>query len=93
MIVSFKHRGLESFFRTGSRKGIQTEHARKLSRILSVLDVAESIDPLLSIPGYRTHALTGNRSGFWSLKVSGNWRVVFRFVGTDVELVDYLDYH
>ncbi|WP_445227761.1 type II toxin-antitoxin system RelE/ParE family toxin [Corynebacterium sp. H128] len=91
--MSFKHRGLECFFRTGSRKGIQAEHARKLSRILSVLDVTESIDPLLSIPSYRTHALAGNRSGFWSLKVSGNWRVVFRFVGTDVELVDYLDYH
>lgn len=47
----------------------------------------------LDLPGWRLHPLRGGLTGFWSLSVSGNWRVVFRFIGTDIELVDYLDYH
>jgi len=45
------------------------------------------------VPGWRLHALSGNQAGFWSITVNGNWRVIFRFVNSDVELVDYLDYH
>ena len=44
-------------------------------------------------PGYPLHPLHGKLESYWAVNVSGNWRVVFRFVGTDVELVDYLDYH
>lgn len=44
-------------------------------------------------PGMCLHPLKGELTGFWSVSVSGNWRVIFRFIGTDVELVDYLDYH
>ncbi|RWJ04887.1 MAG: hypothetical protein EOR25_30035 [Mesorhizobium sp.] len=35
----------------------------------------------------------GDLEGHWAVRVNGNWRVTFRFVGSDVELVDYLDYH
>lgn len=92
VIVSFQHRRLEEFFRTGSKRGIQTQHASKLARVLSALDQATTIEPILHIPGYRAHELSGDRNGFWSLRITGNWRVIFRFVGEDVELVDYLDY-
>jgi len=44
-------------------------------------------------PGYRLHPLRGDLDGFWAVSISGNWRVIFHFVSTDVELVDYLDYH
>ena len=47
----------------------------------------------LDLPGFRLHPLKGQLTGFWSLTVSGNWRVIFRFIEADVELVDYLDYH
>ena len=92
MIVSFRHKGLETLFRTGSTKGVQAAHAPKLLRILLVLDAAETPDEL-DLPGYKLHSLKGDRKGFWSIWVNGNWRVIFRFDGSDVELVDYLDYH
>ncbi len=92
MIVSFRHKGLEALYRTGSKKGVQPAHASKLVRILGVLDVAQSAADL-AIPGFRTHELKGDLAGYWSIWVNGNWRVTFRFIGQDVELVDYQDYH
>lgn len=93
VIVSFKHAGLQQFYESGSKSGIDPAHADKLARMLSVLDQVHDPAPLLAFPGYRAHKLTGSLAGYWSLRVSGNWRLIFRFVGEDVELVDYLDYH
>jgi len=67
-------------------------HAPKLLRVLSILDVAREPREL-EIPGFRTHALPGPLRNHWSISISGNWRVIYRFVDGDVELVDYLDYH
>jgi proteic killer suppression protein len=47
----------------------------------------------LNRPSWRLHGLTGDRSGFHAVTVQANWRLTFRFVGQDVELLDYLDYH
>lgn len=92
MITSFRHKGLGAFHATGSKRGIQPDHAAKLGRILSMLNVA--VEPQdLAIPGFRTHELAGEQEGTWSVRVNGNWRVTFRFTGTDVELLDYVDYH
>jgi Plasmid maintenance system killer protein len=92
MIVSFLHKGLERFYLTGSKAGIQAEHAKKLASILYLLDAASEPE-YLNAPTYRLHELQGDRQGIWSMKVNGNWRVTFRFVGTDIELVNYEDYH
>lgn len=92
MIKSFRHKGLETFFRVGSKAGIRPDHADKLKKLLFALDLAKSAQDL-DAPGWRLHQLSGRKKGCWSLSVSGNWRVVFRFDGVDVELVDYLDYH
>lgn len=92
MIIGFRHKGLEAFFKTGSTKGIQASHARKLSIILDLLVVASSPADL-NLSGFRLHPLKGKLEGYWSITVNANWRVTFRFVGQDVELVDYLDYH
>ena len=92
MIVSFRHKGLEALYRDNSKKGVQPAHVPKLSRILAVLDVAQ--EPAdIAIPSFRAHQLKGDLAGHWSVWVNGNWRVTFRFVGQDVELVDYRDYH
>ncbi|CDZ37588.1 Plasmid maintenance system killer [Neorhizobium galegae bv. officinalis] len=92
MIVSFRHKGLEAFYRSGMTKGIQAAHSAKLGRILGLLDVAVSSKDL-NLPGFKLHPLKGNLKGHWSIWVNGNWRVTFRFVGADVELVNYQDYH
>jgi len=92
MIISFQHKGLEKFYNTGSTQGIQFAHAKKLKMILAMLDVA--YDPQsLNQPSLRLHALKGSLKDYWSVWVNGNWRVTFRFIGSDVELVNYQDYH
>lgn len=92
MIVSFRHKGLEQLYRDGTKKGVQSAHVPKLLRILSVLDVAQTAEDL-AIPSFRAHPLKGNLAGHWSIWVNGNWRITFRFLDADVELVDYQDYH
>ncbi|MHB0975851.1 MAG: type II toxin-antitoxin system RelE/ParE family toxin [Candidatus Aquicultorales bacterium] len=92
MIKSFAHKGLEKFYKTGSKAGIQANHAEKLSRILDYLDVAESPDDM-DFPGLALHEFQGDRAGIWTVSVSGNWRVTSRFAGSDVEIVNYEDYH
>ena len=92
MIVSFRHKGLETLFNTGSSRGVQAAHVPKLQRILAFLDVAKAPADM-NYPGYKLHPLKGDMKGHWSVWVNGNWRVTFRFVGADVELVDYTDYH
>lgn len=92
MILGWKHKGLRLFFETGSTSGIRPDHSRRLAHILTVLNRAENPEDL-NLPGWRLHQLKGNLSGFWSITVTANWRVIFRFVETDVELVSYLDYY
>jgi proteic killer suppression protein len=91
-IKSFRHKGLRRFFETGSTAGIHAKHAARLRLILGRLDVAtEPRD--MGLPGLDLHPLRGDRAATWAVKVSGSWRVTFRFTGTDAEVVDYEDYH
>ncbi len=91
-ILKFRHKGLERFFLKGSTSGIQARHKDRLRLILGRLNAAwEPRD--MDLPGLGLHRLKGKLKGHWAVKVSGNWRVTFRFNGNDVELVDYLDYH
>ncbi|GAB6038043.1 type II toxin-antitoxin system RelE/ParE family toxin [Fundidesulfovibrio butyratiphilus] len=92
MIRSFKHKGLETLFLDGSTKGVQAKHAQKLTDILDLLDNARRPEDM-GFPGSALHPLKGNRAGFWAVKVSGNWRLIFRMEQGDAHDVDYLDYH
>lgn len=92
MVVGIRHKGLKQFYEKGSKRGIQHDHEKKLRRILAALDAATRPADL-NLPGYDLHPLKGNRAGTWSISVSGNWRVTFRFDGNDVTAVDYEDYH
>ena len=92
MILSFKHKGLERFFKTGKKSGIQAKHAKRLQIILGRLNASTSPEDM-NLPGLYLHQLSGTRSKYWSVRVSGNWRVTFRFNGGDAEVVDYEDYH
>jgi proteic killer suppression protein len=92
MIKSFSHNGLENFFRTGSKAGIQPAHEKKLRLQLAALDNAKSPTDLGAI-NWALHALQGKYAGYWAISVSRNWRLTFTFEGTDAILVDYIDYH
>lgn len=92
MIKSFGHKGLEEFFFDGTTRGIQGKHADRLRRILDRLDSAEAVQDMAA-PGYDLHPLKGKLKDHWSVKVSGNWRVTFRFEDGNAHVVNYQDYH
>ena len=92
MIRSFRHKGLESFFRTGSKAGIRAVHARRLRLQLGLLDAAKQpVD--MNLPGWRLHPLRGDLHGHWAVWVDKTWRLTFTFAGGDATGVDYRDYH
>jgi proteic killer suppression protein len=92
VIKSFRHKGIQKFFETGSKAGIQPPHAGRLRLQLTRLD--DAIGPHdMNAPGWKLHALSGKLDGHWAVTVNGNWRLTFRFEGTDAILVDYQDYH
>ncbi len=92
MIRSFKHRGLKRLYESGDRSGVRADLAETVERILTILDSATT-PQALNMPRYRLHPLKGNRKGLWSVTVRANWRVVFRFEGTDALDVELIDYH
>ena len=92
MIRSFRHKGIERFFLKGTKSGIQAKHAAKLRLILGRLNASQSPKDM-NLPGLYLHQLGVDRRGIWSVRVSGNWRVTFRFNEGDAEIVDYEDYH
>jgi len=92
MIKSFKHKGLRVFYETGSTRGIQSEHSKKLRMQLAAMDSATTNDDM-DIPGYRLHPLKGDRKGFWSISVRGNWRITFQFEEGNIYVIDYEEYH
>lgn len=92
MIKSWQHNGLKKFYDTGVKSGIRPEHSVRLKIILQRLDAA-TIESDMNTPGMRFHTLKGELNGFYSVSVSGNWRVIFGFEGKNAVLVDYLDYH
>jgi len=92
VIKSFRHKGLEEFFKQGSKAGIQPVHAKRLRVQLARLNASKSHKDM-SLPGWKLHPLTGNLKNHWTVWVNGNWRMTFTFDNGDAILVDYQDYH
>jgi proteic killer suppression protein len=92
MINKFRHRGLEKYFTSGSKVGIQAKHEKRIRLILARLDASMSPQDM-NLPGLKLHELKGKRKGTWAVSVSGNWRITFAFNGVDAVDIDYEDYH
>ncbi|MBW7931509.1 MAG: type II toxin-antitoxin system RelE/ParE family toxin [Gammaproteobacteria bacterium] len=92
MIRGFRHKGLLRLYESGSTRDVPASLVPRLSRVLARLDVAASPGDM-NLPGWRLHRLKGDRAGCWSVWISGNWRLVFRFDGVEARDVDLVDYH
>jgi len=92
MIVSFRHKGLQLLFEQGDRRKVLSDHVARIARILARLEEASEVGNM-DLPGFRLHLLKGDLAGYWSVTVSGNWRIVFRFEGGHARNVDLIDYH
>lgn len=92
MIKSFKHKGLKKFFMKADRSGIEQKLVSRIKTRLTVIDAAETLEAI-DLPGYDLHPLKGDRADIWSISVSGNWRMTFRFVDGDAEILNLEDYH
>ena len=92
MIRSFRHKGIERFFLTGAKAGIQPSHAKKLLDQLAALNVATKPEQM-KFPGWQFHSLSGGLEAHWAVSVNGSWRLTFTFEDEDAVLVDYQDYH
>jgi len=92
VIRSFRHKGLEEFFRSGSKAGIQPRHAPRLQLQLGRLDASDA-PVAMGLPGWRLHPLKGHLVGHWAVWVDKKWRLTFSFIGPHAVDVDYQDYH
>ena len=90
--MRFAHKGLRTLYHTDRSFGLPQDLLPRIRRILADLDVATRPRDL-GVPGYRLHPLRGTREGQWSIRVSANWRIVFRFEGGEPVDVDFVDYH
>ena len=93
-IQGFRHKGLRQLYEDDNPKGVQATMADKLRKLLLALSTADSLDDLDKFPGWKLHPLKGDLREFWSLTVSGNWRLIFRYDATansaaDLDLIDY----
>ncbi|MDH5509363.1 MAG: type II toxin-antitoxin system RelE/ParE family toxin [Nitrospinota bacterium] len=92
MIRTFKHRGLKRLYERGDQGQVSSEHLSRIEDIIARLDIAVAPSDL-DLPGYGLHPLKGKLKGFWAVKVSGNWRIIFRFKDGDAFDVNLIDYH
>ncbi len=92
MILGFRHKGLERLFVKGDRGQVSPKLISKVERVLARLEEAKEPHDM-NLPGFGLHQLKGNRAGYWSVRISGNWRITFCFKGQDVSDVDLIDYH
>ena len=92
MIQTIRHRGLKRLYERGDASGVRTDQVTRMSDVLAHLDAAQKPSDL-ALPGYRLHPLKGDYKGWWSVTISGNWRIIFRFEDGDAFDVDVVDYH
>ncbi len=93
-LVRFRHKGLRQLHEGGNAKAVSAAMTDKLRKLLFALETAETLEQLGRFPGWKPHPLKGDLKGFWSLTVTGNWRLVFRYdentnAVSDIDLIDY----
>jgi proteic killer suppression protein len=93
-LVRFRHKGLGLFYEEGNARSVPATMAGKLGNLLFAIETAETLEQLGKFPGWKLHPLKGDMKGFWSLTVTGNWRLIFHYdedanVASETDLIDY----
>ena len=92
-IQSFRHKGLKKLFEDDNARGVLSQQVDKIRDMLAAIDAADEVEEIGLFPGWRLHPLKGDYEGFYSITVTGNWRIVFRFEEGDADDLDLIDYH
>jgi proteic killer suppression protein len=92
VIKRFRHKGLETLFKTGNTKGVDAQLADKLRRMLARRNDGP-LPEARALPGYKLHPLKGDRAGSWAAWVTGNQCLTFDIEGEDATNVNLEDYH
>ena len=92
MIASIQHKGLRLLWGKNDASRLPAEQVKKIRNILTMLNGAEKVEDM-NYAGSGLHSLKGDLKGYWSVTVTGNYRIIFRFENGNAHLVDYLDYH
>ena len=92
MIRRFRHRGLRRLFENDDRRGVSLEHVEKIARVLARLDIATQPEEL-NLPSFRLQRLEGDLTGYWSITVRSDWRIIFHFDAENATDVDLVEYH
>jgi proteic killer suppression protein len=93
MIKTIKHKGLKKFFLKDDSTGLNHDQLQKIRRILTALNAANNLEAIKLHKGYKLHELKGDLQGYWSVTVTANYRIVFKYIDGDIYDVDYIDYH
>jgi len=93
-LAGFRHKGLRQLYADDNAKGLSASLVEKLRKLLFALETAQNLEQVRRFPGWKLHPLKGDLQGCWSLTVSGNWRVIFRYdeaenTASDIDLTDY----
>ncbi|HEY4773741.1 MAG TPA: type II toxin-antitoxin system RelE/ParE family toxin [Xanthobacteraceae bacterium] len=92
-IRSFRHKGVRRLYQSGDRAGVSPKLLVRITDILAIIEAVPQVTRIETFPGLRLHRLRGDRAGWWSVSVSGNWRMIFRVDGDEVVDLDLVDYH
>jgi proteic killer suppression protein len=89
------HWGLRRFIERNDASGLPPRVIEKVRNIVTFVQEMEEAKELRDIPSWKSHQLTGDRKGTWSLTVTRNWRITFRIDQSEGEIfdLDFEDYH
>lgn len=93
-LIKFRHKGLRQLYIEDNPKGVSASQLDKVRKILLALETALTLEQVSRFPGWKLHPLKGDMKGYWSVTVTGNWRIVFRYdeatnAASDIDLIDY----
>ena len=93
--AGFRHKGLQRLYEDDDARGLPPAMADKLGKLLLALETAQDLGQVTRFPGWKLHPLKGELKGFWSLTVTGNWRLIFRYDQATATVwdIDLIDYH